>query len=138
MTAEIIKEWWPLILIVLGWIITGAVGWTKITTKVNGLGGRVTATENAAATEKGRLDRMERELSEYRRDARDAANGLSRVEQGMKDVADKIAEGNLSIGSQLHNLKDMINDKDAKVQNRLVRIETVQQIEAKVGPIPTE
>lgn len=131
-------DWWPVWTQTIIWIVATAVAWTKLIEKVNGQGGRVTAVESNLATERGRMDRMERELTEYRRDAREAANGLSRIEQGVKDMADKIAEGNLALGSQLHNLKDMINEKDTKVQNRLVRMETVQRIEDKIGPIPTE
>lgn len=84
------------------------------------------------------MDRFERELSEYRRDAQDTSKGLARVEKGMEDLQEAINQSTLQLGSQLHSLDKAIQEKDVRTQVRLTRIETVTSIEKKIGPLPTE
>lgn len=133
-----LKDWWPLFVVVAGWIVTAAVQWTNTKNKLNGLGGRVRKVEESCSASGGRMDRFERELSEYRRDAADTSKGLARVEKGVEDLGDSINQGNLQIGSQLHSMEKSMQEKDVRTQVRLTRIETVARIEDKLGPIPTE
>lgn len=132
------KDWWPLYVVILGWIVTAAVGWTKMTSKVNGQGSRVQTNADDLKTLAGTVARMERELTEYRRDASDAARGLARVEKGVDDIHETINQSNLQLGSQLNGIEKLINEKDSRTQIRLTRIETVGKIEEKIGPLPTE
>lgn len=133
-----IKDWWAIVIVILGWIITATVHWTRTTQKLNGLGGRVKRVEESCSATGGRMDRFEKELSEYRRDAQDASKGLARVEKGVEDVHEAINQGNLQLGSQIHAMEKAIQEKDVRTQVRLTRIETVTSIEKKIGPLPTE
>lgn len=138
MTAKDVLDWWPLIAAIVGWIILAAVGWTKMTDKVNGQGGRIKKVEDACAQAGGRMDAFEKQLSEYRRDAQDSARGLARVEKGQDDLHEAVNQGNLQIGSQLHGIEKLIEQKDVRTQVRLTRIETVAKIEEKIGPLSTD
>lgn len=133
-----LKDWWPFVVLILGWLVAATIQWTNTKNKLNGLGGRVRKVEESWATAGGRMDRFERELSEYRRDAQDSAKGLARVEKGIEDVHDSVNQSNLQLGTQLHTIEKLIEAKDKSSSVRLTRIETVQRIEEKVGPLPTE
>lgn len=133
-----LKDWWPLGVVILGWIASASMQWTKTTGQLNGLGGRVGRVEELHAQSEGRMNRFEKELSEYRRDAQDAAKGLARVEKGVEDVHEAINQGNLQIGSQIHAMEKALQDKDVRTQIRLTRIESVAKIEDKVGILHTE
>lgn len=133
-----LKDWWGLAVVLLGWVVAAAFGWAKIMERVNGLGGRVTTVETHDAAQDGRMDRMERELTEYRADAADAAKGQARVEKAVENLDDNVTQGNIQIGSQLHGIERLIESKDKETSNRLVRLETVAQIEKKLGPLPVD
>lgn len=138
MPSSWIKDWWPLILSIICAIATGAVMWTRMTDKTNGLGRRVKIVEDGLSQEKGRTDRLERELAEYRRDASLASQATSRVERGVDDVREQVGQIAIQLGSQLHNIEKLIQEKDLRTQTRLVRIETIAKIEEKIGSLPIE
>jgi SMC interacting uncharacterized protein involved in chromosome segregation len=134
MNPKDLKDWLGILAPVIVWIAVGAFAWAKLTGKVNGLGRRVKVVEDSRSEDRGRMDRMERELADYRRDAQDAVNRLGRVERAVEDVAETVNQGNLQLGSQLHGIEKLIQEKDSKTRERLVRIETIAQIERKYGP----
>lgn len=149
MNLNEVRDWLLLGGGILVWAFTVGVVWTKLVNKVDdqardhtkdmdGIGRRVTAVEASCSTSGGRMDRFEKELSEYRRDAQDASKGLARVEKGVDDIHETINQGNLQLGSQLHAIEKSIQEKDVRTQLRLTRIETVAKIEEKIGPLPTE
>lgn len=138
MTAKDVLDWWPLIAAIVGWTIIASVAWTKMTDKVNGLGSRTKKNEDACAAAGGRMDSFEKQLLEYRRDAQESARGLARVEKGQEDLHETVNQGNLAIGSQLHGIEKLIEQKDVRTQVRLTRIETVARIEEKIGPLTTD
>lgn len=117
--------------IIIGWVIT----WQKLVSKVNGLGGRVKRVEDNCQAQGGRMDRFERELAEYRADARGALERMARVEKGVDDTREEVQQGNIALGSQLHSIERLITDKDTRTQTRLVRLETVNKLERKLGPL---
>lgn len=140
---------------VLVWAFTAGMMWNKLNTKIaenttelekkatqadlDGLGGRVKKVEENCSTSDGRMDRMERELGEYRRDATDAARTAARVEKGVEGLHEEIQQGQLATGVHLSEIKQLIQENDKNTSNRLVRLETVQQIEKKLGqPLPTD
>ena len=133
MNPKDIRDWLWIIVTIGGYIVSGAVVWVKLTNKVNGLGGRVDVTEESGNLLRGRVDRIERELAEYRHDVQDAGNRMGRVEKAVDDVVEAVNQGNLQLGSQLHAIEKLIHDKDGRTRERLVRIETVAQIEKKLG-----
>lgn len=106
--------------------------------ELDGVGARVTAVEGSCSESKGRMDRFEKELAEYRGDARNAADKLSRVEAEVKTVAEAVRDGNIALGVQLTELNKSIQTMDKNTTNRLVRLETVTAIEKKVGPLPED
>jgi len=138
MDPKIIKEWLTIIVLFVGYIFTIAAVWTKLTAKVNGLGGRVKKGEEANSVATGRMDRMEREIADYRRDAQDAVSRLGRVEKAVEGVDETVNQGNLVLGTQLHSIEKLIQEKDSRTRERLVRIETLAQIEKKIGPLPLD
>jgi chromosome segregation ATPase len=138
MNPKDIKDWMLLGGMVVSFIITTTIAYQKLIAKINGMGGRVKKVEEACSATSGRMDRFERELAEYRRDAQDAVGRMSRVEKGVDALNDNIQQGNITIGSQLHAIEKLIQEKDKSTSNRLVRMETLQQVEKKLGPIPID
>lgn len=138
MNPKDIKDWLILGGMVVSFIVTSTIAYQKLIAKINGMGGRVKKVEESCSAVGGRMERFERELAEYRRDAQDAVGRMSRVEKGVDDLREDIQQGNLAIGVQLHAIEKLIQDKDRSTSNRLVRMETLAQVEKKIGPIPTE
>lgn len=138
MNSDDLKNLLEIIGMLVLWIGSGAILWTKTTDKVNGLGVRVKKLENACSEQDGRMNRFERELSEYRRDAAEASRGIARVDKGVEDLNESINQSTLQLGAQLHALDKTITDRDTRTQVRLTRIETVAKIEEKIGPISTD
>lgn len=138
MNPKSFLDWWPVWTQSIIWLVILVIAYQKLVDKVNGQGERI--TENKASLDKteGRVDRMEREMLEYRRDAQDAARGLARVEKGVEGLSDNVQQGNLGLGSLIHEVERKIDDKDRRTQVRLTRIETVAKIEEKIGPLPTD
>lgn len=132
------KDYLELIGLLLAWITAAGIQWMRQTQKINGLGRRVKSVEEDCSGHKGRMDRMENELREYRAEARETSNKLARVERAVEAVGEGVTNGNLTLGVKLDNVQKLIHEKDLRTQTRLVRMETVQEIEKKVGPLPTE
>jgi uncharacterized coiled-coil DUF342 family protein len=133
-----IRDYLEIIGLLFAWIVAAAVQWRRQTSKINGLGRRVKAVEEACSGSAGRMDRMENELREYRAEARETSNKLARVEKSVEAVGEEVTQGNVALGVKLDNIQKLIHEKDLRTQTRLVRMETVQKIEQKVGPLPTE
>lgn len=138
MNPKDLKDWITFGLTIAGLIVTGSIAWQKLVNKINGLGGRVKKTEDSCAQAGGRMDRFEKELAEYRRDAQDAIGRMGRVEKAVDDVHDEITEGNIVLGTQLSDLTKLINATNLKTSNKLVRLETLTQVEKKIGPLPVD
>lgn len=134
---------------------TAGVIWTKLVSRIdanskllekkasleelNGFGIRVSRLESECATRDGRMDHMEKELIEYRRDASDAGKAASRVEKSVEDLRGELQQGNLVTGSHLAEIKTLLQANDKASSNRLVRLETITQIEKKLGTsLPTD
>lgn len=138
MDSKSFLDWWPVWTQTIAYVVIAIVGWQKLVEKVNGQGGRVTAVENRATTLETTVDRHDRDLFEYRRDAQEATKGLARVEKGIDAMSETITQGNIALGVQLAAMEKTIQEKDVRAQIRLTRIETVARIEDKIGPLPTE
>lgn len=123
---------------VVVWAFSLGVVWSKLITKVNGTGKRVHEVDSRVSKLEGRVGTMEQQLSEYRQDARRAADGLARLEKGVDDMRETVNNGNLAIGTQLHGIERLIQEKDKNTSNRLVRIETLAKVEQKLGPMPED
>lgn len=148
------REWILFVASLLAWAFSLGVIWTKLNGKIdsntketekkasiealNGFGTRVTNTEGECSKHAGRMDRFERELGEFRAETRSVTESLARIETSVKDQTDVITNGNLATGVTLDSIKKDITAMDKNLGNRMTRVETVQQIEKKIGPIPTD
>lgn len=154
-------EWFATgVISLIMWAFMLGVTWAKFTTKLdtlvvkhdkdiaelmtyhdkdmNGLGARVKIVEDDCSSKDGRMDSIEKSLTEYRRDAQETTRGLAKLEKGMDDMHESITSGHIVIGSQLHSIELMIQEKDTRTRERLMRVETFTQIELKLGSIPLE
>lgn len=154
MSQKDFLDWWPVLLVVLGWIVTATMQWTNLNNKIkqnaedirekasleqlNGMGQRVEGIKNDCANQTGRMDRFEQEVRELRSLAQGASDKMTRVDKGVSDLSDTVRDGNISIGVQLGELNKSIHLMDKNLGNRMTRVETVQKIEQKIGPLPTE
>lgn len=137
MNPKDLKDWVEFAGVIVAWVVAAAVLWTKQNNKINGLGGRVKKVEGTCEASAARITRVEQELADYRRDMMEANSRLGRVEKAVEDVGEEVRNGNIALGTQLHGIEKLINETDKKNSNRLVRLETIGQVEKKVGPIPT-
>lgn len=131
-------DWWPVWTQTLAWIVVAAIAWAKLMERVNGQGGRIKKVEDGQSEGKGRMDAFEKQLAEYRADSRASAQQSARTEKAVEDLKGEIQNNHLALGTQLHGIERLIQDKDKSTSNRLVRIETLQAVEKKVGPIPED
>lgn len=133
MDPKDLKDWVVLVVTIGGYLVSSTVVWMKLTSRVNGLGRRVKEGEESQAVMQGRMDRIEKELGNYRHDVQDTVSRLGRVEKAVEDVVEAVNQGNLQLGSQLHGIEKLIHEKDGRMRERIVRIETIAQIEKKLG-----
>jgi chromosome segregation ATPase len=138
MNPSTIKEWAAFIGVCLAYAFTLGVIWTKMVTKVNGLGGRVKDVERGQSANSARIEAFAVQLAEYRSDAREVNSRMSRMEKAVEDVHDEIQQGNLQLGSQLAEISRAVTKMDKDISGRLVRVETLAKVESKLGPLPTD
>lgn len=136
MEPKEIKEWALFVFLVIGWVVSATTIWNKLIERVNGLGSRVAVLKTAYSETEGKVERIEREILGYRSDAHNVASALGRVERASDEIAHKIEESAKQLDSRIYNLEKLINEKDTRARERLVRLETVAAIEKKIGPIP--
>lgn len=137
MNPKDLKDWVELGALIVAWIFAAAVLWTRQNSKINGLGRRVRTVEDSCSAMGGRMESLEREMAEHRRDVQEANRRLGYVEKAVENVGEAVRDGNTALGVQLHGIEKLITETDKRNSNRLVRLETVTKIEQKVGPIPT-
>lgn len=132
---DTLGEWLSAVGILVGWIIAASIGWQKVLDKINGLGERVSRVESKADVAEGRMDGFEKLIAEYRHDLKEAFGQMGRLEKAVDNLNDSIREGNIGLGSKLHEIETLFRDKDLRTQKRLVRLETLTDIEKKAGPL---
>lgn len=148
------KDWFLFGVIILGWVFTGGMLWSRLNAKIdrnkeelekkasveqlNGMGLRVESIKGDCSENQGRMDRFEKELAEYRQEARTASDRMAVVGKGVEDLKDTVQQGVLDLGSRLSEVNKSLVAMDKANSNRLTRLETVSMIEKKIGPIPTE
>lgn len=139
-----LREWILFGFSILISAFSAGVIWTKLNAKIdqnaedikekasvdqlNGMSGRIDGVKQDCATYNGSMMEFRRELGEYRQEARESTSVLNRIEQS-----------NLEIAARLSELSKNITTMDKANSNRLTRLETVVQVEKKLGSsIPTE
>jgi hypothetical protein len=139
MNAKEFRDWVLFGFAILMPIITAAITWTKLTGKVNGLGGRLKRNEDACAGTGGRLDSVERQLAEVRAQGNDVHTRLGKVEGKVDGVDAHVTEMKLELFQHLGDIKGLItttnadlrqfiNDKDTNLRERVARIEERKDI----------
>jgi hypothetical protein len=132
------RDWAVFIGGVLLWVFSLGVVWTKTTTKVNGLGGRLKKVEDGCAKETGRVDRIEREVDRISQDSNSVHERLGRVEKGVEGVNDHLTEIKVDMGGHLSEIKQLILTKDSDMKQLLARRdgnnrERIARLEAQAG-----
>lgn len=128
------RSWVLFAIAVLTPIITAAVTWTKLTTRVNGLGGRVKKIEEQQANTIGRQDAAERQLAEVRAVATDVHARLGKVEGRVEGVDAHITEFKLELFQKLSDMQQITSaeqtetrltflEKNAMLRERIARLE---------------
>src|SRR5438034_228206 len=97
------------------------------------MGKRMKAVEEGCASEKGRTDRMERELDNYRRDTVETHGRLGKVEEALHGVNDHLTEMKLEIAGGIADLKQTVTEQNALMRERMMRVETINEVERKIG-----
>jgi chromosome segregation ATPase len=148
------KDWFLFGAMLVVWVFTAGVLWSKLNTKIdsnskelekkasieqlNGMGLRVEGIKTDCSEHQGRMERFEKELAEYRQEARTASDRMAVVGKGVEDLKETLQQGVLDLGSRLAEVNKSLVAMDKANSNRLTRLETVSMIEKKIGPLPTE
>jgi len=113
--------------------------WTKLVTKVNGLGGRVKKVEENCSTTASEVKSLTANVAEYRRDVQEVTGKIGRIDKGLEDLHEEIQQGNIALGSQLSEVSRALTKMDKDITGRLIAVEVLAKIEQKLGkPIPTD
>jgi archaellum component FlaC len=97
--------------------------WNRFTRKVNGYGTRLDTTTASVAHNAGRLDRMEREMTDSRSDINDVHQRLGRVEKSVDELHDQVNDSRIVIMGAISDLKTNVLKDDANVRERVARLE---------------
>lgn len=111
------------------WAFSLGVVWQKAMSRINGLGERTNALELASSEKKGRIDKMDRELTELKAAVLDDARRLGGLESGMANLNDHMTEVKVDLGAAIADVKNVILEKNSQVRERIVRIETIMRME---------
>lgn len=130
---------WLAVLVVLATFTTAL--WrisVKLTLKINGLGGRVKKVEESCNTITAHHELFSDELRESRAERTRMTERMGAVEQGQKDQHEVLQTIKLDIISHINEVRRIIEDGNSKTRERLVRLETMMEIERKIGRPLTE
>jgi hypothetical protein len=134
--ASEVRDWILFGVAILTPLFTAIVTWTKLTSRVNGLGGRLKKVEDGCAKENGRVDRIEREVDRISMDSNAVHERLGRVEKGVEGVNEHLTEIKVDMGGHLSEIKQLILAKDSDMKQLLARRdgdnrERIARLEAK-------
>lgn len=126
-----------------GWIVVTAAivgvpwafwkGYSSLLDKINGVGSRVGSLEKKDNEREGKMQAMETTLGNVSSDIGGIRERLARVEKGVEGTNEHITEMKLEILGAIGDLKQNALREEGKVRERIVRLETVQDIEKKLG-----
>lgn len=128
-----VKDWLILLGELIVFIFSLGVVWQKITSKVNGMGGRVKKLEDVTSRHEGSLQTLQNQLGDVARMQQDNANRLGRVEKAVEVADGHISDMKIEMLSGFGKIEGLIAESSASLRERIVRIETVQDIEKKTG-----
>lgn len=129
-----LKDWVYIIITVGGLIFT----FGRMTAKLNGLGERVN-TINTSCTQIGvRQEELSREQESSRADRARIHERLGSVEKQGESLRDTLTDVKVDIIAHIDEVKRVMMESDGRIRERVVRLETVSEIERKIGRPLTE
>lgn len=132
-TQFTISNWLTLGGMAVSWALAAIATHYRLVGKINGVGSRVTSLEKSCSKQDGAFGALEKQVATHSADQKAVHERLGRVEKAIEAVNETVRDGNLALGTQLHGIEKLIEAKDKDSSNRIVRLETVQQIEKKIG-----
>lgn len=141
MNPKDVPAWLTMGTTLVVWAFTAGVIWTKLNGRINlnrsqlnGLGGRLKTQESAHSVLEGRMDGTERQISIMTQHSADINGRLGRVEARVEAVDSHMSEFKLELFQHLGEVKQLIttenaatrqilNDRDANLRERLARVE---------------
>lgn len=128
-----LEGWLAVIVIVGGAIFTVSKAYSALITKINGLGTRTGVLETDVTTLKASSAGQGRELEFLRMAVTSVQVDIGAIKQGVAGTNDHITEMKMEIMGALSELKTGALKEEAKVRERIVRLETVSELERKLG-----
>jgi hypothetical protein len=108
-------------------------GYSAIIEKLNGMGARVGVLEQNDAEREGKMQAFEGSLGGLSAAIGTVRERMARVEKGVDSTNDHITEMKLEVLAAIGDLKTSALREEARVRERIVRLETVSDIEKKLG-----
>lgn len=124
-----LAEWIGALAVVGGWIVSGTVVWTKLVSRINGLGERVDVLTKANSEKDGRMSRYDAEMADLKRGLAEGIARLGRVEQGVDGVETHLSGIELRLLGELRGIGDKINERDSALRERVARLESFHKAE---------
>lgn len=133
------KDWVMIIGGTLAWVFGLGVIYQRFIGKLNGLGGRVGELERKSAEYDGILRTQQGLLTDAARLQQDTSSRLGRVEHSIDSTEISVKNVERQVLEGFAAMRELLLENGAKIRERIVRIETVQEIEKKIGkPIGDE
>lgn len=120
-------QWIGAITILVGWVASLVIVWTKLVDRVDGLGGRVDALTAANSEKDGRMARYENELAAFRHAITEGAKQIGSLETIVEGLDDHITGMELKIEGRLSEIKDLIASRDTLLRERVAKLETFHE-----------
>lgn len=135
---ETLEGWLTVLTVVGGATFTVWKTQRSATEKINGLGKRTKTVEEAITrlgAEMAHLQTGHQIATSDRANLHERIGALSKNTEGLHD---QIRDARIELGAQMSELKNLVQQDASRVRERVVRIETIVEIERKLGRPLTE
>lgn len=130
---ETLEGWVVLLFAAVGSL---AVYWRShsvLMTRINGVGGRVAALETSDAEKKEQLRQQDKQITLLQAGFADMVGRLARVEKAIDHTDEHVTKSTAEILAALSEFQVSITEDIAGNRERIVRLETISEIERKLG-----
>lgn len=135
---QTLEGWVTIILILGGGIATFWKGYNKLIEKLNGLGERVDKIDTSCIKVTAHYDVMATTVENNRREISLLRERVGAADKERESLAGHYQDLRIDIMSAINELKQAFQQRDTALRERLVRVETVTQLERKLGRPLTE
>lgn len=106
---------------------------SDVTTRrdIDGVGGRVKSLESSRTSQDTRLGALERAMAESRQRDDAIVSRVGAVEESTRSVELLIRSAQDTLRVQVQEIKDAVTGEQAKLRERVVRLETISELRAK-------